>query len=81
MTAEFYDQKEHQKAEAREDALFSAFPSYLQNFVQNSPGLAAHLSNTAIGLVKTRGDLDKIPVLYKADLMAAQAVKKTTLHL
>lgn len=72
MTA-YYDERETQSADQREDALFQQLPNHLAKAFEGVPGLAAHLDGIDVSSVTSRGELAKLPVLRKPTLMEAQA--------
>ena len=72
MTA-YYDERESQSVDQREEALFQKLPNHLAKAVAVAPGLAAHLSGCDIASTTSRSELAKLPVLRKPALMQAQA--------
>ncbi|MDA8869968.1 AMP-binding protein [Rhizobiaceae bacterium] len=70
--SDHYDDAETQVANAREAALFGGLAVHLTSAVAASPGLAVHLEGCDLD-IHDRAALAKLPVLRKADLMAAQA--------
>lgn len=72
MVAHF-DELETRDPTAREEALFSALPSFLKSAIEAVPGLARWLEGMNPEGVTDREALARLPVLRKAELMRLQA--------
>ncbi|MGB3388368.1 MAG: AMP-binding protein [Pseudaminobacter sp.] len=72
MVAHF-DELETRDPAAREEALFSALPSFLKSSMEAVPGLAHWLDGVDPQSVTDRAALARLPVLRKAELMRLQA--------
>ena len=71
--AAFFDDLEQQTDEAREADLFARLPSFLSAAATDAPGLSRWLGRIDPASITSRGDLAKLPVLRKAELMDMQA--------
>lgn len=69
----YFDDLEHQPAHLREVDLFSRLPVFLADAVKNASGLADWLQNIDIASLNSRANLQKLPVLRKADLFEKQS--------
>ncbi len=72
MIGEHFDSLETRAPAEREAELFARLPEVLANAVANAPGWARHLAGYDLSAVTSRADLARLPVLRKAELMAAQ---------
>ncbi|MEM9221263.1 MAG: AMP-binding protein [Pseudomonadota bacterium] len=73
MTGAHFDAKETRTADARENQLFGDLPGLVARAKQSAPGWAAALAQVDPAALTDRKALASLPVLRKADLMAAQA--------
>lgn len=72
----FYDEKEHQPPQQRENELFAKLSQHLAKVVKNKAFYAEHLAGYDISGVNSYESLQELPILHKADIMAAQAKSK-----
>ena len=66
------DGREATEPQAREERLFARLREHLPEAAKAAPGLGRHLEGHDLGAVTNREALARLPVLRKADLMAAQ---------
>ncbi|MEL6947563.1 MAG: AMP-binding protein [Pseudomonadota bacterium] len=69
---DMFDSRDTLAPTAREEALFARLAQHLPKAIASSPGLARHLAGHDLAGVTDRASLAALPVLRKADLMAAQ---------
>lgn len=73
MSDSYFDTLETRAPEAREAALFEDFGQRLATAANACPGLGAHLADAGdLALIDSRAALQRLPLLTKADLVAAQ---------
>ncbi len=72
MNSPLFDDLDTVPSETREQALFAGFAEKLQQLTATCPGLARHLSEHDLDAIHDRAALQQLPVLRKAELMAAQ---------
>ncbi|WP_265518541.1 phenylacetate--CoA ligase family protein [Nitratireductor luteus] len=70
--AAYYDASETRDPSEREAELFTRLPDFLHRAATEAPGLASWLSNVDLAAVRTRGDLARLPVLRKSELLERQ---------
>ena len=68
-----FDNMEIQPSARREEAHFAALPDFLEDAVQDAPGLGKWLSGINPRKIDSREALAKLPVLRKPELMELQA--------
>ena len=71
--AAHYDALETREPQAREEALFTALPGFLEVAMQEAPGWARHLAGVEPRAVFSRAALACLPVMRKGALMELQA--------
>ena len=69
---DFFDDLETRGPAERENDLFARLPEFLTRATAAVPGLRRHLQDHDLATVNSRAALADLPVLRKADLMAAQ---------
>lgn len=70
---DYFDSFDTDVASARNTRLFNALPGFLSAAVRDCHGLAKHLDGVDTASVVSRAELEKLPVLRKSALMAAQS--------
>jgi len=70
----YFDDLETRSEQERQEDLFSRFPGFLAEALNNTPGLANHLADVEPTQVDNLRALQQLPVLRKEDLMQAQAI-------
>lgn len=73
--SDFYDELDTQEPRLRERGKFTKLVSVLRSAVQNCPGVAKQLDGIDPSDITDAASLQKIPVLRKSELMAAQAAQ------
>ncbi len=70
---DYFDARDTQPADERENGLFKRLATHLNEAVGVSDGLAAHLKGCDLASIDSRVALAQLPVLRKPELMAAQS--------
>lgn len=73
MSAEHFDSLEIREPGERDADLFARLPGLVAHAMAQAPGWARHLEGCTPAALVDRAALARLPVLRKADLMAAQA--------
>lgn len=73
--SDFYDDLETRAQDARDNDLFSALPSLIEDAQKKAPGWAAQLTGVDGAGVTSRAELAALPLLRKPDLAKFQAEK------
>lgn len=71
--ADFFDARDAQDPEQREQALMAALPAHLDHAKQNAPFFSELFKDIDASTVTSRAALATLPVTYKSDLVEAQA--------
>ncbi|SDU36282.1 phenylacetate--CoA ligase family protein [Stappia sp. ES.058] len=72
MSNHHFDRLEGQDPDQREAGLFARLPGQISHAMTNAPAWADYLAGVAPDAIRDRAALADLPVLRKADLMAAQ---------
>jgi len=70
---DFFDSFDTEEAAEREARIFKSLPAFLKQATNDCAGIAQHLDGVELASVTSRATLEKLPVLRKSELMAAQA--------
>lgn len=71
--SDYFDDLETRAHEAREAAIFSTFPDFLNDIMSRIPGWKARFASVDTGAITSREVLASLPVMRKPELMEAQA--------
>ena len=72
MNTQFYDSLETRDPQQRENELFAALPSHLEQAAENSSYLRSQLQGMDISSISSRDALAQVPVLRKSELVDLQ---------
>ncbi|TEA77102.1 phenylacetate--CoA ligase family protein [Allopusillimonas ginsengisoli] len=68
----YYEEREAAAPDAREQALFERLPAALERARQRAPAIAQQLQGVEPAHIRSRADLEQIPVIRKSELLQAQ---------